>query len=279
MRKFLKIILLSFFAVFLLSGAATAVPYPALMSPPIDQHEIDQGGPGNGTPTARDSNDGLPDIFDAINQLTSAGLTQNYQADPRFSDPDLFTQDGDEAFVALIGLTAGNSNTIGLYTDLGVGSVRTPLLPNFSGFGFTGDGSAADPYPGAMLPTSDGTTFGWYLESTSGSGTDSFLSQPALNTADNLDHMMVFALPELAGEMIWIDFGSGGTQLELVNPFLLAWEDILGGGDQDYDDMIYIFDQVLPGPEAVPEPATMLLLGSGLLGLAGYGRKKFLKKK
>jgi len=56
---------------------------------------------------------------------------------------------------------------------------------------------------------------------------------------------------------------SRGNISDSVTSVSTQTDDVTGGGDT---------------ASAVPEPATILLLGSGLLGLAGVGRKKFFNK-
>jgi len=56
------------------------------------------------------------------------------------------------------------------------------------------------------------------------------------------------------------------------NPtYWIGMEDLTTNVDFDYNDMIVKI------PPILPEPAAMLLLGSGLIGLAGFARRRFKK--
>jgi hypothetical protein len=69
--------------------------------------------------------------------------------------------------------------------------------------------------------------------------------------SDGLDHMVTWEVTDTP------------------NTWVIAWEDLPGGGDRDFNDLV-VEVQINP----VPIPAAFLLLGSGLIGLLGV-RKKF----
>jgi len=256
---------------FIMPAAVTAGPFTPTIANDTYDTTPDE------IPTANDNDDGTPDIFQAINRLLGTSYVSNADIDPYFVEPDyVWQQTLTDGQVALIGMTAGNSNTLGYYTDLGIGDNKGQIIGPYSGiYNFLAAGTEEDPYPAAVFNVGVGTDFGWYLLS-SGSV---YYSEPGLNpgipgTNEGLDHMMTFYLPDL--KYVWVDYGNGigAEKLTLNDPFLMTWEDLpyTSGklGDEDYDDMIYLFDRIAP----IPEPTTVLLFGAGLIGL-WISRKKF----
>lgn len=104
------------------------------------------------------------------------------------------------------------------------------------------------------------SAFGFYL---SVQGGNTFYSQTARN-ADGTDHLYAYqgtGTPFLTGPLAGEFFSR--------QDYILAWEDLLGGGDRDYQDFVAVVQDITP----VPLPTPVLLLISGLVGLAGVSRR------
>ncbi len=95
-----------------------------------------------------------------------------------------------------------------------------------------------------------------------------FYSDTSLNT-DDVDHMAAY---EGVGDL--------GSDSSLCcrnwnkGEYILAWEDLVNGGDKDYTDFVVMVESVSPAPE----PATMLLFGTGIAGLFGVTKRRKMKK-
>jgi len=114
---------------------------------------------------------------------------------------------------------------------------------------FTVAGIGINSGPTVFVPLSSGNVnFLWALDP---SGAPLWTSLPSQNS-DSLDHMVTWLI-------------TGG---DAVGNWVIAWEDLFGGGDRDFNDLVV---EVNVAP--VPLPATLWFLGSGLIGLVGIRRK------
>ena len=250
MKKLSKIIIITVLSVFLVAGSAMAIPVnnrPVALFGESLQDQFDGDSYGTGISAADDQ------LTTAYWTLTQGSITSNmalyFEDDPSsenavaFGIYDLST----ELHLAEV-FAAGNTAIAS--ANVSFNNNSTALVIQLFDVGEVA--IALNKY------TFAGTTFGFYIA-------EGIYDA----TAEDYGYSNVLFSDDTMNE------GSGAALLAYnADPGSYIFAGDIDG-DGDFCDIITHAESIKP----IPEPATMLLLGSGLIGLARFGRKKMLFKK
>ncbi len=256
MKKMLLFFLVSLFSCCLVFGAGSATAYE------LSLQEILDGITVGGNSSVNAETERIPDELDSYWYFT--GNESNFVVTAEYAGSAPYT-------------------TFGIY--LGSNSVEVFSGPDTIGDSATvsimSDGSVwlNGNNTGTVFPDN---LFGFYFTTPQQKDCETnciFYTDTGLNI-DGFDHIVT-----LQGKGDIIQIGTNDPITWKPNEFILALEDYYGGGDGDYNDMVVFLDPVYPKllplntdyppttNNSVPEPSTLFILGSGLVGLAFAKRK------
>jgi hypothetical protein len=226
---------------------------------------------GGGTCDATGSYSGLKSMVQLFADSQGATLTRVDD-----SSDTTWSVAGPNAGAFAIGRSAGRAFTLGTIPGTSPGAFSA-LLPAFASNAFylpsipagqngNGDLSVlAGKYdinnrPASFIAVSQAGQFQFAIQQQG--GPDLWSSNGANNSDGQLDHMVTWQLSDTYltnNNLVW---------------YIAGFENAAApGSDRDFNDYVFLFQNVAPDTSSAPEPATAVLIGSALIGMGVIRRR------